>query len=90
MQVFRQALMQIDQDFDGRDVALLPSILLRVGSKFVLSSLKLLVHLGLCPEPQPVPARPARDAARRRVWETVTALRLFRQTGTGPMVRPIR
>jgi hypothetical protein len=63
MQVFRQVLMQVRQHFDGRDVALLPSILLVVGSKFTLSHLHLTVHLGLCPEPLPVPAPPARDAA---------------------------
>src|SRR6476646_10475898 len=50
--------MQVRQHFDGRDVALLPSILLVVGSKFVLSHLHLTVHLGLCPEPLPVPAVP--------------------------------
>lgn len=50
--------MQVRQHFDGRDVALLPSILLVVGSKFVLSHLHLTVHLGLCPEPLPVPALP--------------------------------
>ena len=58
MQVFRQVLMQVRQHFDGRDGALLPSILLVVGSKFVLSHLHLTVHLGLCPEPLPVPALP--------------------------------
>jgi hypothetical protein len=58
MQVFRQVLMQARQHFDGRDVALLPSILLVVGSKFVLSHLHLTVHLGLCPEPLAVPALP--------------------------------
>jgi hypothetical protein len=49
MQVFRQVLMQVRQHFDGRDVALLPSILLVVGSKFVLSHPHLTVHLGLVP-----------------------------------------
>jgi hypothetical protein len=56
MQSFRQFLMQVDQHLDGRDVALLPSILLIVGSEFALSPLQLTVHLGLCPEPLPVPA----------------------------------
>src|SRR5215831_21374478 len=44
MQGFRQVLKQVHQHFDGRDVALLPSILLLVGSKFVLSPLQLRVH----------------------------------------------
>ena len=43
MQVFRQVLMQVRQYFDGSDVALLPSVLLVIGSKFVLSHLHLTV-----------------------------------------------
>ena len=34
MQVLRQVLMQVHQYFDGSDVALLPSVLLVIGSKF--------------------------------------------------------
>ena len=45
MQVFRQILMQVCQHFDGRDVTLLPSSLLVVGSILVLSHLHLTVHL---------------------------------------------
>src|SRR5215471_773788 len=56
MQGFRQVLKQLHQRFNGRDVALLPSILLLVGSKFDLSPLQLRVHLGLYPEPPPMPA----------------------------------
>src|SRR5262252_1126519 len=81
MQGFRQVLKQVHQHFDGRDVALLPSILLLVGSKFVLSPLQLRIHLGLYPEPLPMPAlsqcRPSSHVRKSRHWGlgTVTALR---------------
>jgi hypothetical protein len=101
MQVFRQVLMQVRQHFDGRDVALLPSILLVVGSKFVLSHLHLTVHLGLCPEPLPVPALPLAmppiscGEEPSPGWETVTALRSLQQRvrqkdGTDGESNPLR
>jgi hypothetical protein len=84
--------MQVRQHFDGRDVALLPSNLLVVGSKFVLSHLHLTVHLGLCLEPLPVPTLPLAMPPISCGEEPLRSLqqRVWQKDGTEGASNPLR